>query len=167
MRSRTATSIAGREGKSPSGADPRARRQRLRRCQPDAVAARRARRRLRHDHAQARLAARGPARRPRPDGRPAGRLEPRGPARTRPAPHGLQLRRLRRLLVRDRQPAHLPDQLPVVTRLLAAAGVALDRRLTSTPAARRNTATTPPAPARQTPPRPTATTPSPRSPRPT
>ena len=101
------------------------------------------------------------------DGGPADRLEPGRPAGQGPAPHRLQLRRLRRLLVRDRQPADLPDQLP-------ASSPGCCRRLerdpspaTSMPAAPRSTATTRPVRRKRTRLPPTATTPFPRSPRPT
>ena len=42
-------------------------------------------------------------------------LEPRRAARRGAAAHRLQLRRLRRVLVRDRRPADLPDQLRLIT----------------------------------------------------
>ena len=80
----------------------------------------------------------------------------------------LQLRRLRRLLVRDRQPADLPDQLQLhspgcSTRLRGAVDRLLRprRQLVGVRRQRRR------ARARTTLPRPTATTPSRRSPRPT
>ena len=87
--------------------------------------------------------------------------------RAGPAAHDLRLRRLRRLLVRDRQPAHLPHQLPVRHPAAAAAGIAVDRllrprrQLLGVRRQRRR------ARASATRPPPTATTPSPRSPRPT
>ena len=64
--------------------------------------------------------------RPRQHRRSPDRFQPRRPARRDPATHHLQLRRLRRLLVRDRQPAHLPHQLPLRHPLAAPAGVAVD-----------------------------------------
>ena len=75
-------------------------------------------------------------------------------ARRDPAPHGLQLRRLRRLLVRDRQPAHLPDQLPLHHPAAAPAGGARRSPATCTRAVPRSTATTPPARGEQDPPAP-------------
>ena len=98
------------------------------------------------------------------DGRPTHRLEPGRPARPRRAPDGLQLRCLRGLLVRDRQPAHLSHQFPVHHPLAAPPGGSFRSPPTSTPAVLRSTATTRPVLANAIPPPPTATTPCPRSP---
>ena len=145
---------ARREDPPPPGADPRARGQRLRRRQPDAVAARRPRGRLRDDHPQARLAARGPARRPRPDGRPADRLEPRRPARRGPAADASSTASPT-APTRSRPTASSSTGRTSTSSPGCCRGWRRGRSpATSTPAARRSTATTPPGRPKTTRPRP-------------
>ena len=96
-----------------AGADPRARRERLRRRQSGAGAARAPLGRGRDDEPDAGLAARGSARRQRARVRRARRAECGPNARRGAAADGVQLHRLRRVLVRDGRradPAHEPDE---------------------------------------------------------
>ena len=143
--------LAGREGPSPAGSDPRPGRQRLRGREPAAVADRGASGRLRHDDPQAGLAARGPARRPRPDGGPADRLEPRRPARpTAPADRSSTASPTGP--TRSRPTASSSTGPISISSPGCSPGWSRGRSpASSTPAAPRNTATTPPAPTERDP----------------